>query len=609
MKSNWRRELSQRDGGFTLVELMVAMMVIASVLMLLIGVQIQASATIKDARLRQQATALANEAIEQMRAMPWSIIDRGMHPDFDGKYVVGNVLSIDGEVFTIRVADASSYSPGDSWIPLFDSSGSNVQHRFDPGGTGTEFTVRAYVTEPTIGDQGVGLLAIVEWMDTRGRDQHTLIHAPNFAAMECATGETQNPYAGSCQEMLSASASSGPIIAKLTSWSVDALTSETTQATLIPGTSHWSVEMSTAAAAASVVSEQTTTAEARSTYGGTTRLTGPLASDAEADTRSVGRYILASSNNPPTPDALPANPPNQSISHAITAEDTRTVSGAGLEIRARSDFGRPSLLKSSVTTSCRSGVPAGAPCAHAEVNNLASDTSGAYAAGYVTIRLDSGETLRLVRRLNESGGNTESAWAARFAQAAGTSGVGCTALTGAGCSSAGADRSLGTVAFGTVLDGGPWDHGNQHLAVVTNLVESVRVERGANGTQKTSLGTATRTGSISFWDGTQWRTVTLDANTNGTYMIGPSTYVSGTPGYSIEVLTGTITVSGMYNELVGSDADCLLSACQVTTSGGEVAISYDFLVRTPAYPDGLRYEFSSVINPVRAMAVYKGVDS
>lgn len=607
MQRLWRHELNQRDGGFTLVELMVAMMVIATVLMMLIGVQISASATIKDARLRQQATALANESLEQMRAIPWNVLTRGMHTSFDRAYVSGSTLTRGSNVFTLRIAGAGSQNASQPWKPLFDTTGSNTQVRLDPSGTGTEFTVRSYVTEPTIGSEGIGLLAVVDWVDTKGRDQFTVVHAPNFAAMSCHTDPDRSPFAGACQSMLSSASSTGPMISSLSASFVDPVTNLSTPMPVISGHDAYIVEMTTASTSSSALSEQTTLVESRMNYGGTARSTDPRSASSETTTESAGRYLLAASNDPPTPDAVAPNPANVTVNHPAITEGVLSMSGSGVTLRARSDSSRPGLLQSSVTQSCQTGVPAGEPCTRAQLTNLASDTTGSIASGYMSLELANGQTLRLVRRINESGGNIDRTWAARFGESPGTSATGCSTLVGAGCAAAGAERQLGTVMFGTLLGGAAWDHGNQHLVTVTNLTESVRVQRGGHSSQKTSTGTVSRTGSIGYWDGTQWQTLSLNSNTLGSYPIGPSTYTSG--DYSIEVLSGTLLVAGMYDEIVGSDPSCLASACQLTTSGGQISVTYDFMVRTPSAPDGVRMTFSTSINPIRATAVYKEVDA
>lgn len=604
-----RRQLSQRDHGFTLVELMVAMMVIASVLLMLIGVQIAAAQTIKDGRMRQQATALANESLEQMRAIPWSVLTAGLHPDYDKHRVTGGVLRAGDYEFNLRVAGAGVQSTASPWSPLFDGTGSNTRIWTDP--SGTEFTIRSYVTEPTIGTDGVGLAVIVDWVDTRGRDQFTVIEAPSFAALSCHTDESRSPFAGACQAMLSAASSTGAMTSVLSAWQVDPVTNDRTRLSVLPGRTEYSVEVTTAVTTATVLAEQTAVVEGAAQYGFTATATNPSVTPTTTDIRGVQSLKLSASNDPPVPGAIPPNPAPISALYPLANESPRELTGGGLGFRMRSDAGRPGGVTSTTVNSCRTGIPAGEPCTQATLTNLSSDSNGTNASGYLVMDMGSGpnpDVFRFVRRLNESGGNTDTAWAARFSSTPGSASIGCTTLTGAGCAAAGAERNLGTVAYGTILTGGSWDHGNSHLVVVTNLSESVKVDRGTS--QKATIpASIPRTGSVSFWNGSLWQTVTLTPETNGIYEIGPSTYTSSHAGYSVEVTSGQVLITPYTIETVGSDPACEASACQITATGGTISVTYELLVRTPTRPDGFTVSFGSTINPVRATATYKDAPS
>lgn len=70
-----------RDGvetGFSLVEVMIAMLVLVTVMFSLTYVLVNSLADTAYARQRSQATNLANQIIEQVRALPWSTIEQGM---------------------------------------------------------------------------------------------------------------------------------------------------------------------------------------------------------------------------------------------------------------------------------------------------------------------------------------------------------------------------------------------------------------------------------------------------------------------------------------------------------------------------------------------------
>ena len=66
------------DGGFTVLELTVALAITLVSLLLLAGVFVSSLQTIGQARERQVSTALVNQTLERLRALPFSDITAGM---------------------------------------------------------------------------------------------------------------------------------------------------------------------------------------------------------------------------------------------------------------------------------------------------------------------------------------------------------------------------------------------------------------------------------------------------------------------------------------------------------------------------------------------------
>lgn len=85
------------DRGFTLIELVVAMVVITSAMLVLAGLQVRTLGTSVVAREREQATALTNRALEQARALPQTTVLAGLNradttlvnPDIAGPCATG----------------------------------------------------------------------------------------------------------------------------------------------------------------------------------------------------------------------------------------------------------------------------------------------------------------------------------------------------------------------------------------------------------------------------------------------------------------------------------------------------------------------------------------
>src|SRR4051794_33017906 len=65
-----RRRLQADDDGFTIMEVVVAMMVIAIGMLGLMAIQMRSIKTLGLAKQRQTASALTSRAVEQLRALP-----------------------------------------------------------------------------------------------------------------------------------------------------------------------------------------------------------------------------------------------------------------------------------------------------------------------------------------------------------------------------------------------------------------------------------------------------------------------------------------------------------------------------------------------------------
>src|SRR5665647_491822 len=96
------RVRSRVDEGFSLIEVIVAMVIIAAVMATLAGIVVSSLTTITQARQRQTATALATQAIERLRALPYdtiSLANASATPDATATYAV-----LDGGLYYLRTA-------------------------------------------------------------------------------------------------------------------------------------------------------------------------------------------------------------------------------------------------------------------------------------------------------------------------------------------------------------------------------------------------------------------------------------------------------------------------------------------------------------------------
>jgi type II secretory pathway pseudopilin PulG len=72
---------ARRDAGFALVELVVAAFVIALVALAAVGVLVSTAQNVAVSRQRQAAAALATQALEQLRGLPYSMVTAGLRSD------------------------------------------------------------------------------------------------------------------------------------------------------------------------------------------------------------------------------------------------------------------------------------------------------------------------------------------------------------------------------------------------------------------------------------------------------------------------------------------------------------------------------------------------
>jgi len=599
-----------RDAGFSMAELVVAMVVLTVILLLLAMVQISALRTVTDARRLQQATAFANEAAEQMRSIPWNTLSKGMYSGFlsasgGDDLVSGSTLNLPGEAPRPLVIAPSTNDQdlGDPVRPLFDDTGSHIQRVGDPSNPGIEFTVKAYVTEASTGPSSgiVGIVVVVEWTDGRGDLTRTVIESEAYrgGVLGCGKPETQ-PFLAACQAFFLASAGSGTVTAEISASSVDPDPSLVVPVPLLwpVAAPEYSFLMQTASTAATMKSQQVNYADAIIQFG------GHYEDDNNALTPAT-TYGFADPYLESNPTRLRAtddvtngsgwvpNPTDLPISQTGAAEDRTDLTDAanpiGLNFWTRSDYGRSGTDYASMTDSCnKSGIPAGQPCARAVLNNSTDWETG---SGYMEMDI-AGETIRVSRRLAEGAGvgNTDEAWVARFFSAAGGSNVGCTSVSGAGCVSAGARRTMADLSVGKRLDGsGDWDGQAPDGMVILegrddgscdSFTDWVLVQRGTD--QKTTAPDFDRCGKLRYWSGSSYSPLNITEMTSTVVDTAPVTWTATGWVHPVTsestditvVATTQVQISPMYGyNPAPADPDCHTSECNVSVSGGTIVIA------------------------------------
>jgi prepilin-type N-terminal cleavage/methylation domain-containing protein len=602
MKVTRRNVLNQREEGFSLVELVVAMVVIAVVLMLLIGVQISAIVTVTEARKLQQATALANEALEQMRAMPWQVLSKGMYSGFlaasgGDPLVTGEYLQVDGSPIRILIAPASNDQDlTQPWQPLFDSTGSHTQVRQDPSLTGVDFTIKAYVTEgvdsATSGTLGVAV--VVEWTGRDGATARTFVRSTVHQS-GCGNPSTQ-PFLASCQDYFEGSAGTGTITMGLWATSTDesAPVTDTYPLTTPDPHSVYRATVTTASAAVAINSQQVSTGDAFLQYGGHQTDDDDIATDPINLEGFVFRDIRTAS---------------QSVTQASSAEDETTVSYSGApsgnpQFRIRSDYARHGDSLVDMGGSCLLvGIPVGQPCATSSLDHESTALTG---SGYIVMNYG-GEIFRLSRPMVENypGSNEGEAWTARFIDAPGSADRGCETLTGSGCVAAGASRTISELRIGDIRDttwagsaapDGLVVIGGNSSGGCSEYRDEVRVERGPGQVGVNPF--FDRCGTVNYWTSAGYVPYYLAEGSNDTLTTDTVSWTNGS--YSISAISQVRVLPSSFEP--NGSTDCAATSCSVTASAGSITIVTDYVLSWGTHEHAL--VSTTDITPTTAQASY-----
>jgi len=580
------------------------MVIIGIVMVSLITVQVRTLQTNATSGARITATALANEAMEQFRALPWNVLRKGMASNYltasGGDLLIsGGYLTVQGTTLAVTVAPAGASDQNLTVprVPLFDATGSNARKVTDPEGNGNTYVVKGYVTANSEGVTGaIGLAVVVERRrGTTGVLNRTVVLSTAYAPGGGCGNLDVAPFLTSCQPTYRASSNAASVNALLGSYTYDTATGTTGgQTSVVPGSTSSALSASSAQAQASVDSAQSSVTSGSVVYPLSS--ISPMLASGTATLVGGGSLLAQASNN--TVDA------NAPAAHGGFTSGTGTpsftsVSGTAT-VSVRGDDGRSGTVTASTTTSCAtpsgSFVPAGQPCAASSTSASGVSTLGA--SWSYTNALGT-QTLNLVAMAPSAAGKS-GAWVGRYVQggSVGIAGAtGCSALTGAGCVSAGANSYLPTVTIGKFASGG-WDSGaaSNGLVTISGYRDSVLVQRG--GSQQTTPGTYVRRATISYWNGFSYSTIAVGDATATSASTGAVTWTALDMTISAQA---TVSVSAPSTRDSGSD--CTVDRCRIQVDTGLISVTVRVTVE-PLTGDAYVLEGVALLNGANALAQY-----
>lgn len=510
---------SRGEGGFTLIELIVSMLVLSLVMMGLTGVFISSAKTIGEAKQRQQATALATRTMEQMRAVPYDLIVSGINR---------STSAYGQDARIVEVGGVPRLRPGFSGIDeelVVNTTGTTAPlspHLRQETVENTTYTVATYVTKGSTTQPSYNLTVIVTYGDGTGSDQNSVIQrSVSYSPVGCLSTST-HPFSGPCQPSLSAQSGITP-----GSISVVPAEGDTGAADRLVGDlGVGSAALELPALGSSLQLEQTSNVSATAQLSGVRMVTDTTDVTSGGDSQSADSDTDPSSDVPVVEDfslSAPGTPSLQESGSAGTLTITSTT--------ADTASGGASVTGGATCRDPASGslVSSSQPCG-------SSSVKGGGSAGSISVALadDLPRDLPPILVAEVSADPTESrSLAGQF-----TSSTNFCSGSSPNCAVAAVRRTLGNLTVGALPSLGTGDTGTgeafSRVLRVSDLVDTGRVESGLGA--RTPF--ATRSGTVSYWnDDTQSEeSVSLASVTSAQDVVGAvsRTYL-GVDGDSLRI--------------------------------------------------------------------------
>ena len=591
------RTCGRTDHGFTLTEVLVTLFVISAVLLGLITVQVRALASVGLAKERQQATALANRTMEQIRALPYDTVAAGLRlcdTTGDSNISAGQFQPSYDSAVNEPIVTNSTACTGAPLAPLYP----HIQNGSETLVGSTQYRVRTYVSRAgaTAAD-GYWLTAIVDWStsNTGGQSKLVAVRSRLYSPTGCSSTSTATrPFAGPCQAFFYSDA--GTSAAGIT------VQSTTDGTPLVTGSDVVRLEAKLPSLSARTQNEQIVSAQSVSA-------TSKLAVMASTDTEAGGQAATSAADTDPASGIgnSPAAAANVSYSGASTLSSSSSPT-------ARFSIDAPNSSSGSTysTTQAGSSPACKDDAGTALVSNQACSSASVTPDGTYRARMDvtlPGGNVAGVDLATIATTSTPTVWRAYGARAALPLAPHCAATSGIGCVASGVRRALGVVEVGKLpgpRSGDTVQAGFSSMARLSGLTAVAGSESGITpGSAVASRGATT----LDYWNGSGYTSVTL-GNSAGTFTLGTAsgTYrLAGVDGLTV-TMTGTVVVEPVGVATSGT-APCQATACTSTATVGAVRINVQYdLVDGSGAPIG-SFLVSTDLGSTVAQTSYKAAPS
>jgi Tfp pilus assembly protein PilE len=488
------------EQGFTVLETVVALGVILAALVTLAYTANTGFANAAYARQRQTASGLANQTIEQVRALPFDTLKQGLS-NFDNLLTDPWIRQVGTDYFFTGVTPNEKIARGD--IPLNPAVVPLVPHVQQLRvGTASIYTVRAFVTyyNNVQTSNTFRVSVIVTWTQS-ARKGYARVNAQSlfFSGSGCLSSAT-HPFAAPCQPFLfgSAQGAEGDISI---SGSFDDVTINGSD--LRPGGASSDMQV-----------------EQISAIQGTTETSGvSLATNGQPESDTGNQGVTSGADNDP------GNPGADFRTATVPAQASTTLSqtaGGGSVYSVTSSGGDSGATTSTASASLNPPHPCQDAAGNAQTDGLPCGASKARQLGteFASLQVWGAAQKIGTTTMAAIGPSPNDLYA--FTNRANTPEFSyCPAASGDGCVSADVRRTWGAVTLGGLpdnLDAASLPPGwTGYLVTGSNLAATASVEAGVGS----AAPSTTAAGTISYWNGLGYSQLSLSAGPSLNLIIPP----------------------------------------------------------------------------------------
>jgi type II secretory pathway pseudopilin PulG len=557
------------EGGFTLIEVMAATGILLIALMALAYTATVGFSDVALSRQRQGANSLANQAMEQVRALPFDTVRRGLaNNDLGGD---SNVSQCGSPAVACYGGERLVLADNPPVVPL-------VPHRRAIIVGPTTYTVSTYVTyyQNNVTSDTYRVTVLATWPNPARTGVSSRVETMSiFYSGSGCTSTATHPFAGPCQPFLYGNALVEAGHADITG-TVSGLGLEYANLWLPSTSSNMQIEQISAIQGASQVS------------GLTLKVTG-------LDEQTVGRQRTTSraDNDPSQPGNIYETadiPPPPQVGGTLT----RSALGNTLTLSAGAGGDQ------AETTSAATALTSNYPCA--DRNNVARNDAQPCGNSNARLGPTLSASLHLVNGILDLGASTlvsieppsggginRVAFTNRDLQhEAGEPATECPSSSGDGCVHADAYRGTGDIRVGGLLSAfnvlAPlgWQGYLVRILPATGVVSA---EAGTG----TSLPTATSTGNISYWNGTGYSSIPIIPSSGDpiTVNVGPLNIGGGLllPGVSIRLSATVVQGSVAKTDPAGCSNPCTRTSAVATSASPIVDLTFRVTAATLTLAD------------------------